>query len=66
MQLLRKFIIIAGDQSQLFDHSILSAGAILTKEYQEGCKLYSDAPAKIVKEIPKEDKYFYRHKGLIY
>jgi acetyltransferase-like isoleucine patch superfamily enzyme len=59
-------VVILGG-SILPSYSVLGAGAVLSKSYQEEWKLYAGVPAKIVKEISKgKSKYFYRKKGFVY
>ncbi|MDR2010187.1 MAG: acyltransferase [Bacteroidales bacterium] len=47
-------------------YSVLGAGAVLNKSYQEEWKLYAGVPAAIVKEISRESKYFHRKNGFVY
>lgn len=52
--------------SVLPDYSVLAAGAVLTKKYIEPYKLYAGVPAKPVKDIIHDAKYFNRDKGFVY
>ncbi len=52
--------------SVLPDHSVLGAGAVLTKKYIEPFKLYAGVPANPVKDIIHCAKYFNRDKGFVY
>jgi len=49
--------------SKLPDYSILGAGSILTKTYNKPYSLYAGNPAKPVKELPKDLRYFLREVG---
>ncbi len=46
-------------------HSLLSAGAVLTKQYEEEWKIYAGVPAKPIKGIPPSAAYFTRDKGFV-
>ncbi len=52
--------------STLPPYSALGAGAVLTKSYSEQWTLYGGVPAKPIKAIPKEAKYFSRINGFTY
>ncbi len=47
-------------------YSMLAAGAVLSKNYTEEWKIYGGVPAKPIKDIPHDAKYFSREKGFIY
>ncbi|MFI3288612.1 MAG: acyltransferase [Rikenellaceae bacterium] len=52
--------------STLPPYSALGAGAVLAKSYSEPWMLYGGVPAKPIKAIPKEAKYFSRTSGFVY
>lgn len=55
-------IILMG--AELPDYSILGAGAILNKKYSTPYQLYAGNPARMIKELNKENsKYFHRDHG---
>ena len=55
-------IILMG--AELPDYSILGAGAILNKKYSEPYQLYAGNPARMIKELNKENAmYFHRDHG---
>lgn len=47
-------------------YSLLAAGAVLTKPYTDSWFVYGGVPAKPIKEIPKDAKYFKRINGFVY
>ena len=47
-------------------YSVLGAGAVLNKAYNEKYKLYAGVPAKPVKDLPDKAEYFNRADGYIY
>ena len=47
-------------------HSVLAAGAVLSKSYSEEWTLYAGVPAHAVKEIPRSAAYFSRLEGYVY
>lgn len=49
--------------STLPDYSVLAAGAVLNKSFDEPYGIYAGVPAKRVKDLPKEAKYFHRLEG---
>jgi acetyltransferase-like isoleucine patch superfamily enzyme len=56
-------IILGG--GRLPSQSVLAAGAVLTKAF-EGCSaLYGGVPARYIKEIPREARYFHRATGFV-
>lgn len=59
-----KVIVLGG--SILPSYSVLAAGAVLNKMYNEEWTLYAGVPAKPKRKIPKEAKYFSRYSGFVY
>ena len=57
-------VIILGG-STLPAYSVLAAGAVLTKSYDREWNIYGGVPAKEIKEINKEAKYFSRVGGYV-
>ncbi len=51
--------------SALPDHSVLAAGAVLNKEYREANCLYAGVPARPVKPLTEDMKYFSLEERLI-
>jgi len=49
--------------SSLPDYSLLAAGALVNKRHQDSYGIYAGVPAKKVKILPKESKYFHRKHG---
>ena len=47
-------------------YSLLAAGAVLTKPYTDSWIIYGGVPAKPIKEMPKNAKYFKRINGFVY
>lgn len=58
-------VVILGGAS-LPSYSVLAAGGVLNKPYNENYTLYAGVPARSIKEIPHEAKYFNRKTGFIY
>lgn len=58
-------VIVLGGAS-LPSHSILAAGAILQKSFNEEWTLYGGVPAKHIKSLPHDAKYFSRERGYVY
>lgn len=58
-------VIILGG-SKLPNYSVLAAGAILNKNFIDEWKIYGGVPAKPIKDINKNARYFSREKGFIY
>lgn len=52
--------------SRLPSHSVLAAGAVLNRSFDEEWRLYGGVPAKEIKEISKDAKYFTRESGFVY
>lgn len=46
-------------------HSVLAAGAVLNKQYNEEWMLYAGVPAKGIKKIPQSALYFTRESGYV-
>lgn len=46
--------------------SVLGASAVLNKAYTDEWTLYAGVPARPVKTLPQEAKYFHREKGFVY
>lgn len=51
--------------SHLPDYSVLGAGAVLNKQYVDTYRLYAGVPARSVKDINKDAKYFNRLSGFV-
>ena len=51
--------------SILPDNSVLGAGALLNKGYAEPYSIYAGVPAKMVKKLPSDAKYFHRSEGSV-
>lgn len=58
-------VIILGG-SKLPCNSVLAAGTVLNKKYEDEYKLYAGVPAIPRKNITNDAKYFYRETGFIY
>lgn len=58
-------VIILGG-TKLPSKSVLAAGAVLNKNYNEEWKIYGGVPAKPIKDIDQNAKYFSRRQGFIY
>lgn len=52
--------------SNLPPYSVLGAKSLLNKKYNEEWSLYAGVPAKRIKSISKESKYFNRPSGYVY
>lgn len=59
-----RVIILGG--AKLPDYSVLAAGATLNKNYSDKWKIYGGVPARPIKDIAKDAKYFSRGQGFIY
>jgi len=46
--------------------SVLGAGAVLNNKYEKEWKLYAGVPAKPIKDIPQDAKYFHRTEGFVW
>ena len=51
--------------SVLPDYSVLAAGSVLAKVFDEPYYLYGGVPAKAIKPMPKESEYFHRTEGSV-
>lgn len=47
-------------------YCVLGANSLLTKSFSLSYRLYGGNPAKEIKELPKESKYFNREVGFVY
>ena len=56
-------IILGG--GRLPSQSVLAAGAVLTKSFDAPFSLYGGVPARYLKELPKESRYFHRAAGFV-
>jgi acetyltransferase-like isoleucine patch superfamily enzyme len=54
-------IVLGG--ARLPSQSVLAAGAVLNKAFEATLSLYGGVPAKLIKEIPKDARYFHRTVG---
>jgi acetyltransferase-like isoleucine patch superfamily enzyme len=52
--------------ANLPSYSVLGANSLLNKSYSLSYRLYAGNPAKEIKELPKEFKYFNRVSGFVY
>ena len=52
--------------SRVPDCSVLGAGSVLTKAYEDTHTVYGGNPAKPIKELPKDTKYFLRTQGFVW
>jgi acetyltransferase-like isoleucine patch superfamily enzyme len=50
---------------RLPSQSVLAAGAVLTKAFEKSFALYGGVPARYIKEIPIEARYFHRSAGFV-
>jgi len=58
-------VVILGG-AKLPAYSVLGAKSLLSKSFDEEWTLYAGVPAKPVKNIPKDAKYFRRESGFVY
>jgi len=56
-------VILGG--AKLPPQSVLAAGAVLTKSFDQSYAVYGGVPARQIKELPKDAKYFHRREGFI-
>jgi acetyltransferase-like isoleucine patch superfamily enzyme len=56
-------IILGG--GRLPSQSVLAAGAVLNKAFDAPFSLYGGVPARCIKELPKEARYFHRTTGYV-
>jgi len=52
--------------SEMPNYSILGACSLLNKKYTDEWKLYAGVPAKPIKDIPQDAKWFYRTSGYVW
>jgi len=57
-------VVILGG-STLPNYSVLGAKSLLNKNFLTPYSLYGGTPARMIKELPKNCKYFYRKEGFI-
>jgi len=57
-------ILLAG--SRLPERSVLGAGSVLQRAFDEPCQLYAGAPARAVKALPPDAAYFHRPSGFVF
>lgn len=58
-------VVILGGAT-LPSYSLLAAGAVLTKSFEKEWVIYAGVPAKPIKNIPNDAKYFHREQGFVY
>lgn len=58
-------VIILGG-CNLPSYSVLAAGSVLTKKFDEEYMLYGGVPAKPIKSLPHHAAYFTRHEGYVF
>lgn len=51
--------------ARLPSQSVLAAGAVLTRAFDQSFSMYGGVPARHLKEIPKDAKYFSRDTGFV-
>lgn len=51
--------------SSLPDYSVLGAGSLLNREFEETYSLYGGVPAKVIKTLPADMGYFLRTTGFV-
>ncbi len=51
--------------ARLPSQSVLAAGAVLNKAFETPFSLYGGVPARFIKEIPKDARYFNRKTGFV-
>lgn len=59
-----RVIILGG--ATLPSYSLLAAGAVLTKSFEKEWVIYAGVPARPIKNIPNDAKYFHREQGFVY
>jgi acetyltransferase-like isoleucine patch superfamily enzyme len=57
-------IVLGG--ARLPSRSVLAAGSVLAKAYEDSHSLYGGVPARRLKELPPEARYFHRTVGFIH
>ena len=58
-------VVILGGAT-LPSYSLLAAGAVLTKSFEKEWVIYAGVPARPIKNIPNDAKYFHREQGFVY
>lgn len=58
-------VVILGGAT-LPSYSLLAAGAVLTKSFEKEWVIYAGVPAKPIKNIPTDARYFHREQGFVY
>jgi acetyltransferase-like isoleucine patch superfamily enzyme len=56
-------IVLGG--SRLPSQSVLAAGAVLTRPFQESFSVYGGVPARLIKSLPQDARYFHRPTGFV-
>jgi acetyltransferase-like isoleucine patch superfamily enzyme len=56
-------IILGG--GRLPSQSVLAAGAVLTKPFDQSFSIYGGVPARYIKDVPQDARYFHRTTGFI-
>jgi acetyltransferase-like isoleucine patch superfamily enzyme len=56
-------VILGG--ARLPSQSVLAAGAVLTKAFEKSFSLYGGVPARYIKDVPNEARYFHRATGFV-
>ena len=51
--------------ARLPSQSVLAAGAVLSKPFEASFSLYGGVPARCLKELPKDSRYFHRTTGFV-
>jgi len=51
--------------AQLPDYCVLGANSLLNKSFTESYNLYAGVPARLVKDLPADFKYFHRQVGFV-
>ena len=56
-------VILGG--ARLPERSVLAAGAVLTKPFEKSCAVYGGVPARHIKDLPPDARYFHRPTGFV-
>jgi len=56
-------IVLGG--SRLPSQCVLAAGAVLTQAFQESFSVYGGVPARLIKSLPPDARYFHRPTGFV-
>jgi acetyltransferase-like isoleucine patch superfamily enzyme len=56
-------VILGG--ARLPSQSVLAAGAVLTKAFEKSFSLYGGVPARYIKDVPNDARYFHRATGFV-